>query len=163
MLCQLFERDRARRLDPVAASKRDPVEVRPVQREHVDRALTRRAGAHVAKLTVQDLVRAVPVPEEVYELAVRMVQCTRAGSGEPLDDVTEWLQWGAGPRAGQVLILGAKARALLHGRFHAAPEDLRALAVPALRHRLVPGFAAAARGITSEILIDRLLKAVAPA
>ena len=112
---------------------------------------------------LQDLVRRVPVPEEVYELAVTMVQSTRAGVGEPLEDVTKWLQWGAGPRAGQVLILGAKARALLHGRFHAAPEDLRALAIPALRHRLVPGFAAAARGITSEMLIERLLKAVAPA
>ena len=114
---------------------------------------------------LQDLVRRVPVPEEVYALVVRLVQSTRPGAAgtTPVPDVTEWLQWGAGPRAGQVLILGAKARALLHGRFHAAPEDLRALAPPALRHRLVPGFAAAARGLTADILVERLVQAIIPA
>ncbi len=108
---------------------------------------------------LQDLVRQVPVADEVYAAAVDLVQATRPGANVP--EVSEWLQWGAGPRAGQVLILGAKARALLHGRFHATIADVHALAAPALRHRLVPGFAAAARGLTSDALIERLLRAVA--
>ena len=113
-------------------------------------------------LQAQELIRRVPVPEEVYAAVVQLVQATRPGQGA-VADVTEWLQWGAGPRAGQVLILGAKARALLHGRFHAALEDVHALVVPALRHRLVPTFAAAARGLDTETLIARLLSALAPA
>ena len=108
---------------------------------------------------VQDLVRQVPVADEIYAAVVRLVQSTRPGAAVP--DVSEWLQWGAGPRAGQVLVLGAKARALLHGRFHATLDDVYALAIPALRHRLVPGFAAAARGMTSDALIERLVRSVA--
>ena len=108
---------------------------------------------------VQDLVRQVPVADEIYAAVVRLVQATRPGAAVP--DVSEWLQWGAGPRAGQVLILGAKARALLHGRFHATLDDVYALAIPTLRHRLVPGFAAAARGLTSDALIERLVRNVA--
>ena len=110
-------------------------------------------------LQLQELVRRVPVSDELYAAVVALVQATRPGQGSAAD-VTEWLQWGAGPRAGQVLILGAKARALLHGRFHASAEDVRALAIPALRHRIVPGFAAAARGLTPDLLIERLLAAV---
>ena len=110
-------------------------------------------------LQLQELVRRVPVSDELYAAVVALVQATRPGQGSAAD-VTEWLQWGAGPRAGQVLILGAKARALLHGRFHASAEDVRALAIPALRHRIVPGFAAAARGLTPDSLIERLLAAV---
>jgi len=105
---------------------------------------------------LQDVVRQVPVSDEVFSRAVDLVQATRPGFGK-VPDATEWLQWGAGPRAGQMLILGAKARALLHGRFHATTEDVHALAVPVLRHRVVPSFAAQAEGIDADTIIGRII------
>ena len=105
---------------------------------------------------LQDVVRQVPVSDEVFTRAVDLVQATRPGFGK-VPDATEWLQWGAGPRAGQMLILGAKARALLHGRFHATTEDVHALAVPVLRHRVVPSFAAQAEGLDADTIIGRII------
>ncbi|MFW5846027.1 MAG: AAA family ATPase, partial [Planctomycetota bacterium] len=110
---------------------------------------------------LQDLVRRVPVPEQVYDHVVDLVGGTRPGQAE-VPDVTEWIEWGAGPRAGQMLILGAKARALLHGRFHVARADVDALALPVLRHRLVVGFAGQAEGIDSATLVRRLLAHAGP-
>jgi len=81
-------------------------------------------------------------------------------SGEPLPFVEQYVTWGAGPRAGQNLILGAKAHAAIHGRNHVASEDVRAVAHPVLRHRIVTSFAAQAEGITSDMVIDRLLEEV---
>lgn len=107
-------------------------------------------------IELQNLVTTVPVADHVYAYAVDLVQATRPGIGK-VKDVSEWLQWGAGPRAGQMLILGAKARALLHNRFHVICDDIDALANPVLRHRLVPTFAAQAQGIDSDTLIDRLV------
>ncbi|HEY1379809.1 MAG TPA: AAA family ATPase, partial [Gemmataceae bacterium] len=72
--------------------------------------------------------------------------------------VREWLSWGAGPRAVQYLILGAKARALLYGRAHVQTEDIQALALPVLRHRLLTNFTAASEGVTTDTVIDRLVK-----
>jgi MoxR-like ATPase len=108
----------------------------------------------------QQLVRRVPVPEPVMEYAVRMVRTTRPnGDGAP-DFVKQWVAYGASVRAAQYLILGAKARALLAGRYHVKFEDVRALAHPVLRHRILKNFHAESERITSDHLIDRLLEAV---
>ena len=84
-----------------------------------------------------------------------------AGPGRQAPDfVNDWVSWGAGLRAGQYLVLGAKARALLGGRFHVTPEDIRALVHPALRHRILLGYRAEADGVTVDAVIDRLLEHV---
>ncbi|MBI5446306.1 MAG: MoxR family ATPase [Deltaproteobacteria bacterium] len=103
---------------------------------------------------VQDLVPRVPVADAALEYAVRLVRATRPGPTAP-KAAQEWVAWGAGPRAAQHLVLGAKARALLSGRFAAGLEDVRSLALPALKHRIVPNFRAEARGIgPGEILTE---------
>jgi len=107
-------------------------------------------------IRLQDVVRQVPVADHVFEYAVDLVESTRRGHRD-VPDATEWLQWGAGPRAGQMLVLGGKARALLHGRFHVTTEDIAALAKPVLRHRIICSFGAQANGLTSDNIIERLL------
>jgi MoxR-like ATPase len=109
---------------------------------------------------LQQLVRRVPVSDEVIRYAVRLARATRPTKDDAPDFVREYLSWGAGPRASQFLVLGAKARAILQGRHHADKEDIRALAVPVLRHRLVTNFHAEAQKITSDQLITRLLETV---
>ena len=106
-------------------------------------------------LQLQELVRQVPVADHVFDFAVNLVRSTRAGVAE-VPDATKWLQWGAGPRAGQMLILGGKARALLEGRFHVSTEDIVALAKPVLRHRIILSFAAQAAGLNADAIIERL-------
>jgi MoxR-like ATPase len=108
-------------------------------------------------LQLQKAVRRVPVADHVYEYVVRLVNSTRPGIGD-VPDATQWLQWGAGPRAGQQLILGGKARALLHGRYHVNTEDIGALAKPVLRHRVICNFAAQAGGLNTDTVIDRLVR-----
>jgi len=107
-------------------------------------------------LQLQKVVRRVPVADHVYDYVVALVQSSRPGVRDA-PDATKWLQWGAGPRAGQQLILGGKARALLHGRYHVTTEDIAALAKPVLRHRLVCNFAAQAGGLTTDTIIERLV------
>lgn len=109
-------------------------------------------------IALQEVVRKVPVAEHVFTYARDLVRCTRPGEPEASDYVREYVSWGAGPRAGQNLINGAKARALLHGRFHATSEDVRAVAHPVLRHRIVTTFQADSEGITTDDVITRLLK-----
>jgi MoxR-like ATPase len=111
-------------------------------------------GAEVQQL--QQIVREVPVAEHVFAYAVDLVQSTRPGIAD-IPDATQWLQWGAGPRAGQQLITGAKARAVLDGRFHATIDDINALAKPVLRHRIVANFAAQGEGIDTDTIIERLV------
>jgi len=113
-------------------------------------------------LQLQETVRRVPVADPVLQYAVRLVRATRVDSEDAPAFVRESLAWGAGPRATQNLILGGKARALLHGRFYVSSEDIRAVAHPVLRHRLIPNYSAEAEGITSDKLIDRLLETIAP-
>jgi MoxR-like ATPase len=108
-------------------------------------------------LQLQRMVREVPITDHVVRYALAIVRQTRAGEPGVPDFVREQLNWGAGPRAVQHLILGGKARALLHGRTHVSTDDLRALAKPVLRHRLVVNFAAESEGITSDSVIDRLI------
>ncbi len=110
-------------------------------------------------VAMQQLVRSVPVSESVLRYAVRLI---RASRDEKLPGVGQYLSWGAGPRAGQYLILGAKARAIMSGRTTPGVEDVRAMAPPVLRHRLVTNFHAEADGVTTDDLVRRLLDAVAP-
>jgi MoxR-like ATPase len=107
-------------------------------------------------LQLQKAVRRVPIPDHVYDYVVNLVHSTRPGIGD-VPDVTKWLQWGAGPRAGQQLILGGKARALLHGRYHVSTEDIAALAKPVLRHRIICNFAAQAGGLNTDVIVERLI------
>ena len=113
---------------------------------------------------VQNLVRGVPAPDHVVNYAVELARNSRPGEDSAPDFIKKYVAWGAGPRASQYLVLGAKARALLHGKNAAAVEDIRELAAPVLRHRIIPGFTAEAEGITPELIIAELLKNVkAPA
>jgi len=108
-------------------------------------------------LELQKIVRTVPVTDHVIRFALSLVRQTRVGSPGVPDFVSDMLVWGAGPRAVQHLILGGKARALLHGRTHVSTDDVQALAKPVLRHRLVVNFATESEGVTTDDIIDRLL------
>jgi MoxR-like ATPase len=109
-------------------------------------------------LQLQDVVRRVPVPDHIYEFTVDLVRRTRPGEG----DAPAWLKplvaWGAGPRAVQYLILGAKARAALHGSYMARLEDVQAVAGPVLGHRVLMTFTAESEGVTSRDVVIRLLE-----
>jgi len=108
---------------------------------------------------LQDLVRRVPVADEVIEFAVRFVGATRPkGNGLAPQFIKDWLSWGAGPRASQYLILGAKTRAVLDGRYTPDISDVRAVAGPVLRHRIIPNFNAEADGVTAIQIVERLLE-----
>jgi MoxR-like ATPase len=108
----------------------------------------------------QDLVRRVPVAENVIRFAVTLANRTRPTSGLAPDKTKTWIRWGAGPRASQYLILGSKARAILSGRPTPEIEDVRAMAGPVLRHRIVPSFTAEAEGITAIQIVERLVAEV---
>jgi MoxR-like ATPase len=110
----------------------------------------------------QQSVREVLVADDVARYAVRLVDSSRPGRGARLEFVDKWVKWGAGLRASQALILGSKARALMHGRHHVAVKDLQALARPIMRHRVIPNFYAEAEGISSDRIIEQLLDAVPP-
>jgi MoxR-like ATPase len=114
-------------------------------------------GADV--LRFQEVVRKVPIAEDLVRHAVRLASASRPGAGAP-SFINDWVSWGAGLRAAQSLVLGAKARALLRGRFHATPEDIRALVHPTLRHRILLGYRAEADGVGVDGVIDRLLEHV---
>jgi len=120
-------------------------------------------GAEIEQLHV--LVREVPAAENVIDYAARIVRATRptgpASDGAP-EFVRTWVRWGAGPRAGQALLLGAKALALLENRSVVALEDVRAVALPVLRHRILVNFQAEADGIDADQIVSRLLDVVRP-
>jgi len=111
-------------------------------------------------LRFHSVVRKVPVAEDVVRYAVRIAAASRPGPDNPLNFVNEWVTWGAGLRASQYMVLGAKARALLYGRSHVRFEDIRALAHPVLRHRVLINYRAEAEGVVIENIVDRLLKSV---
>ena len=113
-------------------------------------------------LACQDIIRRVPVAENVTSYAVRLVRATRTGTDQESRAAAEFLAWGAGPRAAQYLVRGAKARALLAGRPTPSLEDIRRLAHPVLRHRLVANFHAEAEGVGKDEIIDRIMAEVAP-
>ncbi len=111
-------------------------------------------------LALQDVVRRVPVPDHVYEYAVRLVRRSRPSDPESPDWVKSWVQWGAGPRAVQYLVLGAKAHAVLRGSYLAQAEDIEAVAEPVLSHRILTNFHAESEGISSREIIRRLIELV---
>jgi MoxR-like ATPase len=111
-------------------------------------------------LRFQEMVRRVPIAEDVVRWAVRLAASSRPGQPDSPQFVNDWVSWGAGLRAAQYLVLGAKARALLDARSHASPADIRALVHPTLRHRVLIGYRAEADGISVDDVIDRLLEQV---
>jgi MoxR-like ATPase len=128
------------------------------------RATTGRASAPpapvmeaAAVLAMQRLVREVVVADTVLQYAAALVRATRPGAPDGPALFRQYVRWGAGPRAGQALVLGAKAAAFLDGRVAVSPEDVRRVAHPVLRHRVLPNFAAEADGVTSDPLVDALL------
>ena len=111
---------------------------------------------------LQGMVRDVMVSEPLLRYVAELVRATRPGEPGLPARVQKYVRWGAGPRAGQALILGAKAWALLHGRVVVSPADVRRVALPVLRHRILPNFAAEAEGITAEDLVSDVLTEVRP-
>jgi MoxR-like ATPase len=107
-------------------------------------------------LDMQDIVRKVPVAPYVIRYAMKFTRLTRKEKGQVPSFIKEYVTWGAGPRATQFLVMGAKARAVLHGRYYVSCEDIRAVAVPVLRHRILTNFNAEAEGIKPEDLVRRL-------
>jgi MoxR-like ATPase len=113
-----------------------------------------------AIIDCQRIARGVPVPEHVADFVLDLVRRCRPTQEDALPFVKELIEWGPGPRACQMLILGGKVRALLRGRYHVTVDDIEALAHPVLRHRIVPTFNAEAEGISLDDIIDRALRAI---
>ena len=143
----------------------------PDEREEIEilRSTTGTAGGALEPVldgeqtvALQRLAREVPAADAALEYAARLARATRPDDPGSPDLVRRYVRWGAGPRAGQALVLGAKAHALLHGRFAVSPDDLRRVALPVLRHRVLPNFAAEAEGITAERAVAAVLEHVAP-
>ena len=128
----------------------------------VDATIDKVLGA-AELLEIQEAVRSVPVADSILDYALALTRGTRVRGGTQLPFITQYVNWGAGPRASQALIVAAKARAALKGRDHVAIEDVKAVAHPVLRHRIVLNFSASAEGFTADDLIDRLLREVDPA
>ncbi len=113
-------------------------------------------------LRFHQLVRSVPVAEELVRYAVRLAASSRPRQTDTPAFIKDWVSWGAGTRAAQFLILGAKARALLAGRAHVTVEDIKALALPTLRHRILLNYRAEAEGVRIETVVTRILETVKP-
>jgi MoxR-like ATPase len=108
-------------------------------------------------IALQEIVRKVPVADHVIRYALQLTRSTRKQEGNVPEFVSKYVAWGAGPRASQHLILAGKARALLQGRYHVSIEDIREVAMPILRHRIVTNFNAEAEGVRSDGLVQQLL------
>ena len=111
-------------------------------------------------IRLQEIVRRVPVSDHVIRYAMSLVRLTRRGKTEVPAFVSDYVAWGAGPRASQFLILSAKARAVLHGRYYVSTEDIRSVALPVMRHRVLTNFNAEAEGITSDDIVRQLIDVV---
>jgi MoxR-like ATPase len=111
-------------------------------------------------MALQHIVRKVPVADHVTRYALKFTRLTRREKGPVPDFIHDYVSWGAGPRASQYLVLGAKARAVLHGRYYANCEDIRAVAAPVLRHRIMTNFNAEAEGVKPDDIIARLIDLV---
>ncbi len=108
-------------------------------------------------LQLQEIVRKVPVADHVLRYALQLTRLTRREKGDVPDFISDYVVWGAGPRASQYLVLGAKARAVLHGRYYADIDDICAVAPPVLRHRIITNFNAEADGVKTDDIIQRLI------
>ena len=139
------------------------------EEEEIVRTTTSGEKAEVAKvinaqqiIALQELVRRVPVAEHCIRYAVELVRASRPGDEKAPDYIREMVNWGAGPRASQYLILAAKARAILDGRHSVAIDDIRAVSLPVMRHRIVVNFHAEAQNVSATNLIGRLLNDIVP-
>lgn len=108
-------------------------------------------------MDLQQIVRRIPVGDHVFHYAMSLTRATRPNEAEAPQFIRDWVSWGAGPRASQFLIIGAKARAALHGRNYATTEDVTAVAAPVLRHRILTNFNAEAEGMNSDKIVEKLL------
>jgi MoxR-like ATPase len=126
-----------------------------IHRPSVSKVLS---GADI--LSLQELVRKVPIADHVSRYAVRLTRSTRREKEGGLNFIRDYVSWGAGPRASQYLVLAAKARAILRGRYHVSTEDIRSVAGPVLRHRIITNFNAEAEGLKPDDLVERLVKSV---
>jgi MoxR-like ATPase len=126
-----------------------------VGRPNVSKVLS---GADI--LSLQELVRKVPIADHVSRYAVRLTRNTRRDKDSPLNFIRDYVSWGAGPRASQYLVLAAKARAVLHGRYYVSTDDIRSVAGPVLRHRIITNFNAEAEGLKPDDIVERLIKSV---
>lgn len=122
---------------------------------HVERALS---AADIIEM--QEIVRKVPVAPYVIRYAMKFTRLTRREKGEVPDFIRDYVTWGAGPRASQFLVLAAKARAVLHGRYYVSCQDIRAVAGPVLRHRIITNFNAEAEGIKPDTIVQRLAELI---
>ena len=111
-------------------------------------------------ITLNQIVRRVSAADNVVQYAVKLARATRPKGKDAPDFIQQWVRWGAGPRAGQYLILGAKARGILRGRVNASIEDVKSVAHAVLRHRVLTNFHAEAEGVDSDTVITRLLDTV---
>jgi MoxR-like ATPase len=111
-------------------------------------------------LELSRIVRRVPVADHLARYAIQFARRTRVGHGDVPDMVRDYVSWGAGPRASQYLILAAKARAVLHGRYYVSGDDIRAVAPPVLRHRIVTNFNAEAEGLKPDDIVEHLAKTI---
>jgi len=143
----------------------------PTEAEELEIVRRTTAGGHVELksvvsqqelLSLQELVRRVPVSDHLIKFAMRLARWTRGTEKDAPGFLKESVAWGAGPRATQYLVLGAKARAALHGRNAVELDDIRWVAKPVLRHRVLLNFAAEAEGLTSDDLVERILTSVDP-
>ena len=106
----------------------------------------------------QELVRRVPIADNVVNFAVELVSKTRPNSDKSSSTIKDWIDWGAGPRASQYLVLGAKAKAILDGRPAPEIDDIKAMAIPVLRHRLITNFNSEAEGLSTDDILIKLLE-----
>lgn len=111
-------------------------------------------------LQLQAVVRKIPVSDHVIKYAIRLVRATRPGNEKAPDFIKQYVSCGAGPRAGQYLIMAAKARAVLEGRIHVSCNDIKRAAIPVLRHRLLTNFAADSEGLTVLKLVEKLVATI---
>ena len=141
----------------VADERRVLAETTTTAQDAVDHVAT---GAELE--TARLLVRELPAAENVVDYALRLIRATRPADPTAPAAIKEWVRWGVGPRAGQALLLGAKASALLDGRAVPALEDISCVALPVLRHRLLVNFQAEAEGVTPDQIVGKLLETVRP-
>ena len=111
-------------------------------------------------LQFQEIARQVVIAEDIARYTVRLVAASRPSKDGGLDFIDKWVKWGAGLRGSQAIVRGAKARALMHGRYHVSIKDVQALAKPILRHRIMTNFYAESERINPDAIIDRLLAVV---
>jgi MoxR-like ATPase len=140
-------------------SREEEIEI--IRRTTADEAMEARLVMDAAEIVrVQRIVRRVPVSDHVLEYVADLARASRPNSENPPQFIRDWVEWGAGPRAAQYLVLGAKARAVIAGRFNVSCADVRAVAPPVLRHRIITNFNADSQGVSVDDVVAKLLQTI---